>query len=83
MLQGARSVGGRHVGIFWTLTGLLIFLWCACMPHLVRSLHAAWQFWHCYCCSAHASFVLQCPHCSACQMRTTAADVFGTPDHAV
>ena len=26
--QGARQVGGRHVGIFWTLTGLLIFLWC-------------------------------------------------------
>ena len=35
MLQGARAVGGRHVGIFWTLTGLLIFLWCARTPHLV------------------------------------------------
>ena len=27
--QGARSVGGRHVGLFWTLTGLLTFVWCA------------------------------------------------------
>jgi len=25
--RGARQVGGRHVGIFWTLTGLLAFLW--------------------------------------------------------
>jgi bacteriorhodopsin len=25
--RGARQVGGRHNSIFWTLTGLLIFLW--------------------------------------------------------
>ena len=44
VLQGARAVGGRHVGIFWTLTGLLIFLWCARTPHLPGSSHAAWPF---------------------------------------
>jgi hypothetical protein len=32
ILQGARSVGGRHVGVFWTLTGLLSFVWCAAAP---------------------------------------------------